>query len=301
VVSDPDPATFTVGADGEPPLHYQWARDGGDIAGATSSVYVLDPTQMSDDGATFQAVVSNAYGVATSRVATLTVSGDRVTDGLVVLYRFNENGGNVVNDTSGVGGPLDLTIADTSTVHWVPGALSIDASSVITSSVAATKILTACQVSNAISIEAWMEPANITQEGPARVITMSDSSGSSANFTLGQGTFGGQPPDVIDVRLKTTDSPGSLTTEAGHVTTNLLHVVYTHAGTGETYIYIDATDRAAAMRTGALSNWTTTFPLSLANEPTGDRSWVGVLHLIAVYDRDLSFQEVQQNYAAGPQ
>src|SRR4029453_6211410 len=52
---------------------YQWRRNGVAISGATSSSYVLDPTALSDSGAQFTVVVSNAAGTVTSAVATLTV------------------------------------------------------------------------------------------------------------------------------------------------------------------------------------------------------------------------------------
>jgi uncharacterized repeat protein (TIGR01451 family) len=72
-VTAPAPATFSVVASGDAPLTYQWRRNGVDIAGATSSSYVLDPTAVSDNGATFDVVVTNVAGSATSAAATLTV------------------------------------------------------------------------------------------------------------------------------------------------------------------------------------------------------------------------------------
>jgi hypothetical protein len=72
-VTAPAPATFSVAASGDAPLTYQWRRNGVDIAGATSATYVLDPTAVSDNGATFDVVVTNGAGSATSSAATLTV------------------------------------------------------------------------------------------------------------------------------------------------------------------------------------------------------------------------------------
>jgi Tol biopolymer transport system component len=72
---------FCVTATGTPPPGYQWRRNGGNIGGATSSCY----------GATlagsYDCVVSNVCGTATSNAATLTVwptgGGDVNGDGLV--------------------------------------------------------------------------------------------------------------------------------------------------------------------------------------------------------------------------
>jgi hypothetical protein len=68
----PAAATFTVVASGTS-LNYQWRRDGVNISGATSATYVLDPTAVTDSGATFDVVVSNVAGSVTSTAATLTV------------------------------------------------------------------------------------------------------------------------------------------------------------------------------------------------------------------------------------
>ena len=73
-VTTGQPANFTVAATGTAPLAYQWQRDGVAIAGATAATYALPATVPGDSGATFLAVVSNAYGSATSNGATLTVT-----------------------------------------------------------------------------------------------------------------------------------------------------------------------------------------------------------------------------------
>jgi len=72
-VSVGQPASFTVGASGAPPLSYQWQRNGVAIAGATSTTYTLPSATLADSGAQFRAVVSNGSGSATSNPATLTV------------------------------------------------------------------------------------------------------------------------------------------------------------------------------------------------------------------------------------
>ena len=67
------PATFNVVASGTSPLSYQWQRDQANIPGATSSSYTISSASMSDNGAKFRCVVTNAFGSATSNEATLTV------------------------------------------------------------------------------------------------------------------------------------------------------------------------------------------------------------------------------------
>ncbi len=67
-------ATFNVVASGSAPLEYQWQRNGNAIAGATSASYTTDATVANDSGATFNVIVTNPAGTATSMSATLTVS-----------------------------------------------------------------------------------------------------------------------------------------------------------------------------------------------------------------------------------
>lgn len=65
-------ATFTVTAEGA--TSYQWLRNGGDIAGATSTTYSIASTTLQDNGARFSVRVNKASGGVTSNEATLTVS-----------------------------------------------------------------------------------------------------------------------------------------------------------------------------------------------------------------------------------
>jgi len=67
-------ASFSVTATGTAPLSYQWQKNGVNIAGATSASYTTPATAISDNGATFGAVVSNTAGSVTSAAATLTVN-----------------------------------------------------------------------------------------------------------------------------------------------------------------------------------------------------------------------------------
>jgi hypothetical protein len=67
-------ATFGITATGTAPLSYQWQKNGLNIAGATSASYTTPATTTADSGTTFDVVVSNSVGTATSNPATLTVN-----------------------------------------------------------------------------------------------------------------------------------------------------------------------------------------------------------------------------------
>jgi hypothetical protein len=116
----------------------------------------------------------------------------------LALYAFAEGRGQTVKDTSASGIPLHLQIQDASAVQWLEGGgLRISRPTVIASSAPAAKVIDAVRKSGAISIEAWVRPANTAQTGPARIVTISRDTG-VRNVTLGQkGT-------AYEVRLRTT-------------------------------------------------------------------------------------------------
>jgi hypothetical protein len=84
VTMSPQPVLAAMGntvllraiAIGVPPLAYQWRRGGAPISGATNPNYGLTNISASGD---FDLVVTNLYGSATSRVATVAVVPNRLT------------------------------------------------------------------------------------------------------------------------------------------------------------------------------------------------------------------------------
>jgi len=64
--------TFSVTADGQQPLNYQWRFGGNPISGATASSYTINSAQSGDAG-NYDVVVSNAIDSVTSSTAVLTV------------------------------------------------------------------------------------------------------------------------------------------------------------------------------------------------------------------------------------
>jgi hypothetical protein len=63
---------------------------------------------------------------------------------------------------------------------------------------------------------------------------------------------------------------------------------------------VDGSPAGSGGVAGTFENWDDTFSFALANELTGDRPWLGEIHLVAVYERALIQAEVDQNYNAGP-
>ena len=234
---------------------------------------------------------------------TVITPGPRSSDGLLVLYTFDEGGGDLVHDTAGTDPPIDLGIGADGGTRWVDGGLAVESASRIQSAGPDDRISAAGRASGEITVEAWITPANVTQDGPARVVSLSLDSG-TRNITLGQGRWGDDPTDVYDVRLRTseTDPNGSdsLTTIAGAAKAELQHVVFTRASDGARAIWVDGSTRIHGTIGGDLSTWADGMPLILANEAVVERPWLGTFHLVALYDRALEEEEIARHYWNGP-
>lgn len=83
MVSAGQTATFSVAADGNAPLLYQWERNGTPIAGAASSSYTTPPTTTADNSSRFVVIISDKAGSVTSNPATLTVTTANVAPSLI--------------------------------------------------------------------------------------------------------------------------------------------------------------------------------------------------------------------------
>jgi hypothetical protein len=231
---------------------------------------------------------------AERRAASTSVS--RATQGLQILYTFEEGSGDKVRDVSQQGEPVDLRIADPGSVAWSEDGLTVTSSTLILGEDSPESLVSELHRSNAITLEAWVTPANIAQEGPARIFTLS-SGVSARNFTLGQ------DKNRFDVRLRTTATSDSgtpsLSGASGSASSSLTHLVYVRDAAGLAVLYVNGRESNRQEVGGDLSNWDGAFRLALANEISSDRPWLGTLHLAAVYDRALSVDEIWRNHAAG--
>lgn len=160
-------------------------------------------------------------------------SSTRIKDGLVASYNFKENGGKTVHDISGFGSPLNLTVYTPSKVRWLtPNGLEILDSTIIRSQSPAEKLYNAIKSTNEFTVEAWIAPGNISQEGPARIVSFSEDP-YLRNFTLGQ-----QEKDMhFRVRTPASGLNGTRTnlkTIDNFLTTEIQHLVATYRGGIET-------------------------------------------------------------------
>lgn len=222
---------------------------------------------------------------------------DRAQEGLVAFYLFNDIKGNIINDISGVAPSLNLRIIDPNKILWLKdeNAVEFTDSTMIVSEGNADKLLDNIKDHKELSIEAWFAPNNLNQTGPARIISMSTDPG-QRNFTLGQ--IG----EDLAIRLRTTktDQNGipELDTQKHILAQKPTHTIITYDGNAKK-LYIDGNLCSESQQlNGDFSNWAS-YPLILGNELTGDRTWLGKIYLVAIYNRSLTPDEIIRNYQAG--
>ena len=291
--------TFTGSAidteDGDIAASLSWSSD---LDGAIGTGGSFSIATLSVGTHTITASVTDSGGVLGSASITVTVSTGHISTGLQVLYTFAEGSGSVVHDQSNNGLPMDLSV--TGSVSWSTGENGVVMSGGRIGTVgAADKVIDALKATSQSTSEVWIEPANLTQDGPARILSIGSGSDTGEyNLVLGQ------LDDNIQVRLMHTGkdqrSRPRLTTSNNFLTTGLTHLVHTYDGTTER-LYVNGVQHpTTVVRAGVYSNWDINDKFNIGNEATLDRPWYGTVHLVAVYDRALSEAEIQQNFAAGP-
>lgn len=147
-----------------------------------------------------------------------------------------------------------------------------------------------------ISMEVWLETEDMTQTGPARIVSYSLDTG-LRNFTLGQ-----EGRDLV-MRVRTTYTDLNGVNDAMQISNVFvpgapMHLVATYDH-GKERLYMNGKMVSEIAGPGGdFSNWEPSYPLVLGNEATGNRPWKGRLFLAALYNRALSTEEVSVNYRA---
>jgi hypothetical protein len=182
------------------------------------------------------------------------------------------------------------------------------------SNAADSKLYTQCRATNEISVEAWVEPATVTQGGPATLVGLSTRPG-NRNFMMGQRNNGTHGRWTGFARTSNTASSGQPefdpNTWLGFPAPALMHVVYTRNTAGDEAFYVDGNlvESGIATKTGdfnAAWAWQNTASFTVGGEKDDPGTpwdtptfWQGTVYLVSVYDRAITSAEVAQNYISG--
>jgi hypothetical protein len=280
------------------------ARSGNQILSwVTEFANAIQPTMVNP-----ALVTSNAV---TLLDGTLASGGNRYENDQIALWEFKTGSGSVAYDTSGVDPALDLNFSGD--VSWFGGwGITIGNGAAgpgkaQASTGASRKLFDILSETGEFSIEAWVIPANVTQE-MARIVSYSMGQ-DSRNFTLQQTLYNydfllrtnaenadGSPATTLngDPQLSTPDDLEALQA-------TLQHVVASYDPVNGRRIYVNGvlvtdTDPVPG---GTFSSWQDNMAFILGNEASSDGLWEGTLRLAAVHRRALSQEQVDQNFDAG--
>ena len=240
-------------------------------------------------------VVSKALTLYDGTIAS---GGNRYENNLIALYEFKTGQGTSAFDTSGVDPAADLQLSGD--VTWVGGwGINIRTGKAQASTTASRKLHQLITATGEYSIEAWVVPGNVTQED-ARIVSYSGST-MARNFTMGQTLYN---YDYFG-RSSVTDANGgpALSTDDAdeRLQASLQHVVMTFDPVNGRRIYVNGefTGDLDGDGGGTLGDWDNSFAFVLGNEVSNNRQWTGVIRLVAIHNRALNLEQIQQNFAAG--
>ncbi len=260
-------------------------------AAITTLSDAIIPTEVDPSLVTSKAV-SLVDGIVSS-------AGGRHGTNVIALYAFKTGTGTTVYDTSGIEPSLNLSLSGT--YNWIGGwGVQFIDGKAQGSTTASAKLHNLITATGEYTVEAWVAPGNVTQDGPARITTYSGGA-MDRNFMLGQTLYnydafnrsdqtdqGGEP------QLSTADADEDLQATLQHIV-----VTYDPANGRSIYVNGNYTDDPDSVPGGLLNDWDNTFAFAVASEVDNSNRWTGTIRLLAIHNRALSSAQVLQNYEVG--
>ncbi len=229
---------------------------------------------------------------------TLASGGNRYEDAQIALWEFKTGSGLIAYDTSGVDPAIDLNLSGD--VAWYGGwGLTIIDGKAQGSTTSSKKLFDILQESGEFSIEAWVIPANVSQE-QGRIVSYS-AGDTARNFTLQQTLYD------YDFQLRTNETslngdPALSTPAADEVLqATLQHVVASYHPVDGRRIYVNGqlVSNTDPVPGGTFIDWQDTFAFVIGNETSGNGLWQGTVRLAAVHRRALTAEQITQNFDVG--
>lgn len=225
-------------------------------------------------------------------------SGGRFESDIIALYQFKTGEGNIAYDTSGIAPAANLNL--TGDINWLGSwGLSFTNGKAQASTATSKKLHDLITSTGEFSVETWVTPNNVVQEGPARIITYS-AGDNDRNFTLGQSQYN------YDFMLRNEQSssngePALSTPDNVEVLqATLQHVVITFTASEGRKIYVNGKlINIIDENIAPITSWDDSFALILGREASNNQVWQGDIRLVAIYNRALTESQISQNYDVG--
>jgi len=280
LTSGGDSFQLSAYAVGVPPMSYQWRQGGVPVPGATSLNYSVTNVQVAQGGS-YDLVVANSYGSATSAVAVVTVDHLQTTAGNNFLIDSNPTGPAHDGLTLGASwlassgnrsGVMSFNSAHPDQVV-VSGATNFDSSTG--------------------TIMFWMRSSGATGTNPACLFDRRNPGG----CVLALNTNGSI---LFQASVGNLNEFSSVSTSLGDNNWHLVSLVYDQAANGELDIYIDGT-RDAIANTGDAWSWVAGQELEfgLSHDTTQWQPYNGLMDDIRFYNRALTGPEIASVFSSG--
>jgi len=235
--------------------------------------------------------------------------GNRHETDQFALWEFKTGNGLTAYDTSGVGDSVNLSMIGS--VNWIGGyGLEFTGGRAQADTISSDKIFTYLQDTREYALEAWVIPANVTQED-ANIVSYSGGD-TSRNFTLGQDMYNYESFNRVDSVIPNPNGEPVMSTgedDEELAQASLQHVVINYDpldrlgnGAGRS-IYVNGqrvnnlTDTAAGLTIANV--WDDSFAFILGNEISGNRPWMGQVKMVALHSRALDQEQITQNFDVG--
>ncbi len=229
---------------------------------------------------------------------TIASGGNRYENAQIALWEFKTGVGTRAFDTSGVDPAIDLDLSGD--VEWFGGwGITVNDGKAQGTTAASKKLHDLIRATGEYSIEAWVVPANVTQE-MARIVSYSGGD-TTRNFTLQQTLYD------YDYLLRTDQTslngdPALSTPSADEVLqASLQHVVANYDAVNGRSIYVNGNlvSQADPVQAGSLVDWQDTFAFVLGSEVSGEGLFAGTFRLVAIHNRALTPAQIVQNFDVG--
>ena len=226
-------------------------------------------------------------------------SGGRFETNVIALYEFKTGSGSTAFDTSGIEPALNLTLSGDA--DWVGGwGISMVSGKAQGSTSASAKLHQQLTSTNEYTIEAWVVPGNVTQDGPARIVSYSGGT-DDRNFMLGQTLY---DYDLFNRTDQTgPDGEPRLSTPSDEeiLQATLQHVVAVYNPTDGRRVYVNGelASEGDDQTPGLLNDWNDTYALALGSEVDNMDRWAGTVRLLAIHSRALTQEQIQTNFEVG--
>jgi hypothetical protein len=298
-------ASLSVGANAALPTTYYWYRDGTPVAFSSTSNYTIGSLQLSHSG-NYTILVSNAYGMATSSVVSLTVFASptnypyaqAVIAGAPLGYwRLNETNGNIAHDyVNGRNGIYNSVRLDQPGYNPLDPDRSTRFGPGNNSYVGGIPLDFATSGSATFSIEAWVR--GNAQTTDAGIVTKGTGAGGE-QFNLDTGAGGHA------FRFFVRDGTGAERLANGTIAPNgnWQHVVgVCNQPAGQVILYVNGVSNASGTITAGSRLLASTNAVTIGSRQSGtgayDHQFNGSIDEVAIYGYALTAAQVQARYAA---